>query len=42
MYYEMDVGDDNYLYQLLFDNTYMLSIGCKTMMLNTLIWLKLV
>jgi hypothetical protein len=41
MSYEMDVDDDNYLYQLLFDNTCMLSIGCKPMMLSTLIWLKL-
>jgi hypothetical protein len=38
---EMDVDDNNYLYQMLFDNTCMLSIGCKPMMLSTLIWLKL-
>jgi hypothetical protein len=37
----MDVDDDNYLYQMLFHNTCMLSIGCKSMMLSTLIWLKL-
>jgi hypothetical protein len=42
MYYEMDVDDDNYLYQIVFGNTCMLSVGCKTMMLSTLIWLKLV
>jgi hypothetical protein len=43
MYIEMNVydEDDNYLYQMLFDNTCMLSIGCKPMMLSTLIWLKL-
>jgi hypothetical protein len=40
MSYEMDV-DGNYLYQMLFDNTCMLSICCKPMMLSTLIWLKL-
>jgi hypothetical protein len=39
--YEMYVDHDNYLYQMLFDNTFMLSIGCKPMMLGTLIWLKL-
>jgi hypothetical protein len=38
---EMDADDNNYLYQMLFDNTCMLSIGCKPMMLSTLIWLKL-
>jgi hypothetical protein len=41
MYIEIDVDDDNYLYQMLFDNTCMLSICCKPMMLSTLIWLKL-
>jgi hypothetical protein len=41
MAYEKDIEDDNYLYQILFDNTCMLSIGCKPMMLSTLIWLKL-
>jgi hypothetical protein len=41
MAYEMDVDDDNYLYRVLFDNTCMLSIGCKSMMLSTLICLKL-
>jgi hypothetical protein len=42
MYYETDVDeDDNYSYQMLFDNTCILSIGCKPMMLSTLIWLKL-
>jgi hypothetical protein len=39
--YEMDVNDDNYLYQMLFGYTSMISIGCKPMMLSTLIWLKL-
>jgi hypothetical protein len=41
MYMEMNVDDDNYLYQMLFDNTCMLSIGHKPMALSTLIWLKL-
>jgi hypothetical protein len=43
MFYEndIDVDDDNYLYQMLFDNTCMLIIGCKPMMLSTLIWLNL-
>jgi hypothetical protein len=41
MFYEMDIDDDNYLYQMLFDNTCMFSIGCKPMMLSILIWLKL-
>jgi hypothetical protein len=41
MYYEMNVDDDNYLYHKLIDYTCMLSIGCKPMMLSTLIWLKL-
>jgi hypothetical protein len=41
MDHEMDIDDDNHLYQMLFDNTCMLSIGCKHMMLSTLIWLKL-
>jgi hypothetical protein len=41
MAYEKYIDGDNYLYQMLFDNTCMLSIGCKYMMLNTLIWLKL-
>jgi hypothetical protein len=40
MSYENDVDYDNYLYQILFDNTCMFSIGCKSMMLSTLIWLK--
>jgi hypothetical protein len=40
MSYEIDV-DGNCLYQMLFDNTCLLSIGCKPMMLSTLIWLKL-
>jgi hypothetical protein len=38
---ENDIDDDNYLYQMLVDNTRMLSIGCKPMILSTLIWLKL-
>jgi hypothetical protein len=41
MAYEMDIDAYNHLYQMLFDNTCMLSIGCKPMMLSTLIWLKL-
>jgi hypothetical protein len=41
MSYEMDV-DDNYLYQILLDYTCMISIGCKPMIIITLIWLKLV
>jgi hypothetical protein len=41
MYYEIDVDDDNYLYQIFFGNTCMLSIGCKPMTLSTLIWQKL-
>jgi hypothetical protein len=36
MSYEMDVDDDNYLCQMLFDNTCMLILGCKPMMLSTL------
>jgi hypothetical protein len=39
--YEMYVDHDNYLYHKLIDNTCMISIGCKPMMLSTLIWLKL-
>jgi hypothetical protein len=41
MAYEMDIDDDNYIYQILFDNTCMLSICYKPMILSTLIWLKL-
>jgi hypothetical protein len=41
MYIEIDANANNYLYQMLFDKTCMLSIGCKSMMLSTLIWLKL-
>jgi hypothetical protein len=41
MSYEMEV-DDNYLYQILFDYICMISIGCKPMIIITLIWLKLV
>jgi hypothetical protein len=41
MSHEMDVDDDNCLFQMLFDNILMLSIGCKAMILSTLIWLKL-
>jgi hypothetical protein len=39
----MNVDDEayTYLYQMLFNNTCMLSIDCKPMMLSTLIWLKL-
>jgi hypothetical protein len=32
MYYELDVDDDNYLYQILFDYTCMLRIGCCRLM----------
>jgi hypothetical protein len=35
MAYNMDIDDDNYLYQMLFDNTCMLCVGCKPMMLST-------
>jgi hypothetical protein len=38
---EMDVEDYNCLYQLLFENTCMISIDCKHMILSTLIWLEL-
>jgi hypothetical protein len=31
---DVDVGDYNYLYQMLFDNTCMLSIGCTPMIYN--------
>jgi hypothetical protein len=41
IYIEMNANDDNCLYLLLFDNTCMLSIGCKPMMLGTLICLKI-
>jgi hypothetical protein len=34
-YYEIDVDDKNYLYQMLIDYTCMFSIGCKHMMLTT-------
>jgi hypothetical protein len=37
----MDIDHDNYLYQMLFDSIWMLSTGCKPMMISTLIWLKL-
>jgi hypothetical protein len=40
MAYGMDVDDYNYLYHKLIDITCMISIGCKPMMLSTLIWLK--
>ncbi len=40
MYIEIDIDYYNYLYQMLFDNTCMLSVGFKPMMLTTLIWLK--
>jgi hypothetical protein len=39
--YEMNVEDGNYLYQMLFDNTFKISICCKPMMISTLVWLKL-
>jgi hypothetical protein len=35
LYIEMDVDDDNYLYQKLIDYTCMISIGCKPMILIT-------
>jgi hypothetical protein len=35
MYYEMNVDDDKYLYQMLFDNTCILRIGCKPMIIIT-------
>jgi hypothetical protein len=38
--HEMDIDDDNHLYQMLFDNASMLSIGCKPTMSSSLIWLK--
>jgi hypothetical protein len=34
-YYEIDVDDKNYLYQMLIDYTCMFSVGCKHMMLIT-------
>jgi hypothetical protein len=37
----MDIDHDNYLYQMSFDSIWMLTIGCKPMMISTLIWLKL-
>jgi hypothetical protein len=40
MAHEMDIDDDNHLYQMLFDNASMLSIGCKPTMSSSLIWLK--
>jgi hypothetical protein len=39
--YVMYVDYDNYLYHKLIDNTCMICIGYKPMMLSTLIWLKL-
>jgi hypothetical protein len=41
MYYEMNVVDDKYLYEILIDYTCMVSIAYKPMMSSTLIWLKL-
>jgi hypothetical protein len=41
MAHDMDIDDDNHLYQMLFDNACMLSIGRKPTMSSTLIWLKL-
>jgi hypothetical protein len=37
MYIEIDVDDEDYscLYQMLFDNTCMFSVGFKPMMLST-------
>jgi hypothetical protein len=42
MYYELNVDDGKYLYQMLFDNTCMLSLGCTPMIIINLTWLKLV
>jgi hypothetical protein len=42
MFIEIDVDNKNYLYQILFDYTCMLSIGCKPIMLITLAWLNLI
>jgi hypothetical protein len=36
----MNIDDDNHLYQMLFDNTYMLSIRGKHMILITLYMAK--
>jgi hypothetical protein len=36
MYIEIDIDADKYLYQMLFDNTSMLSLSCKLMILITL------
>jgi hypothetical protein len=36
MYIENDVNDGNYLYQMSFDNTCMLRIGCKPIYANQL------
>jgi hypothetical protein len=41
MTYEIDIVDNNYLYQMLLDNTCMLSMCYKSMMLITLMLLKL-
>jgi hypothetical protein len=41
LYYDMNANDDNYLCQILFGYSCMLSIGCKPMVLSNLIWLKL-
>jgi hypothetical protein len=36
LYYEMDVDDDNYLYQMLIGYNCMLRIGCKPIYANHL------
>jgi hypothetical protein len=41
MSYEIDVGDDNYLYHKLIDYTCMFSIRCKPIIIISLTWLKL-
>jgi hypothetical protein len=40
MYYEMDV-DANYLYQMLIDYNFMLSISANILFQSLLTWLKL-
>jgi hypothetical protein len=43
MSYEMDVDHGNCLYKMLFDNTCMISICCKLMMLSMAeTWLKVI
>jgi hypothetical protein len=42
MYYEMDVDDKSYLYQMLIDYACMLRICFKPMMFITLTWINLI